>query len=559
MSDPKPPEAEEPQVAEVVTGERSRLSAVWIVPLVAIAIAGWLVWTTLAEKGPQITIRFRSAEGLEPGKSVVRYKAVEVGKVTSIQIAADLSHVLVHAELTRGAERLLAEDSRFWVVRPRIGAGGVSGLSTLLSGAYIEVDPGKGPPATEFEGLEEPPVVLSDEPGRQFVLVADALEGITRGSPLYYRDIEVGEVLGYKLAEDGRSVEIVTFVRAPFDRLVRADSRFWNTSGFEIGTGAGGFYFRMQSVQAMLTGGIAFGEGKGEAAEEGSRFPLYASYRAMRDSQLDDAREYLVYFDGSLRGLKPGAPVEFRGIEVGRVTDVRLVIDYETGDVRIPVRIAMLPERLAPLAVSGGEARPPADFAEKLIARGVRAQLKTANLLTGELVVDLDIHPDAPPAELRTENGVPVIPSVPSDLETITSSMAELLDKLSSLPLAELIADLRTAIRDVDRLMNDPRLGRVLAALERAATRIAAVAGALEGEVGPTAVALRRAAEKADRAVLEATRLFRQARDTLDPNSRLYQSVVQMTQETARAARAVRLLAEYLERNPQALIRGRGQ
>ncbi len=559
MSDPHRPETEEPQVAEVVTGERSRISAVWIVPLVAIAIAGWLVWSTLAAKGPEITIRFRSAEGIEPGKTTVRYKAVEVGTVTGTQIAADLGHVLVYAELTRGAERLLAEDSRFWVVRPRIGTGGVSGLSTLISGAYIEVDPGKGPPATEFVGLEEPPLVLSDEPGRQFLLEADALKGISRGSPIYYRDIEVGEVLGHRLAGDGREVEIIAFVRAPFDRLVRTDSRFWNTSGIEIGTGTAGFYVRMQSVQAMLTGGIAFGEGRGEVAEEGSRFPLYASYREMRDSQLADAREYLVYFDGSLRGLEPGAPVEFRGIEVGRVTDIRLVVEPDTGEVRVPVRIAVLPERLAPLDAAGDVGRPPADLAEKLVARGIRAQLKTANLLTGELVVDLDVRPDAPPVELRMEGGVPVIPSVPSELETITSSAAALLDKLSNLPLEALIADLRTVIAEVDRLLSDPGVARMLAALELAATRVAEIADALEGEVEPTAAALRRAAEGADAAVREARLLFRQTRDTLDPNGRLYQSVLQMTRETARAARAVRLLAEYLERNPQALIRGRGQ
>ncbi len=559
MTDARPPEAEEPQLAEVDIRERSRLSAVWIVPLVALLVAGWLVWTTLGAKGPEITIRFRSAEGIEPGKTTVRYKAVEVGKVTAIQIAADLSHVLVSAELTEGAERLLAEDSRFWVVRPRIGAGGVSGLSTLVSGAYIEVDPGKGARADEFVGLEEPPLVLSDEPGRQFILRAEALEGITRGSPIYYRDIEVGEVLGHKLAADGREVEIIAFVEAPFDRLVRADSRFWNTSGIEIGTGAAGFYFRMQSVQAMLTGGIAFGEGRGEPAAEGTRFPLYASYAEMRDSQLADAREYLVYFDGSLRGLEPGAPVEFRGIEVGRVVDVSPRIDYDTGEVRIPVRLAILPERFAPLGPRGEPRRPPEGFVERLVARGVRAQLKTANFLTGELVVDLDIHPDAPAAELGMEDGVPVIPSVPSELETITSSLADLLTELSNLPLEELIADFRTLLGDIDRLLGNPELAGLPAALGAAADRLASVAAALEAEVPPTAAALRRAAERADVAVGEATRLFREAREVLDPDSRLYQSVTRMTRETARAARAVRLLAEYLERNPQALIRGRGQ
>ncbi len=559
MSEPPQPDSDVPQIAEVVTGERSRFSVVWIVPMVAVLVAGWLVWSTLAEKGPEIVIRFRSAEGIEAGKTTVRYKAVEVGKVTAIQIAADLSHVLVRAELTKGAERLLAEDSRFWVVRPRIGAGGVSGLSTLVSGAYIEVDPGKGPPASTFDGLEEPPLVLSDEPGRQFLLEADSLYGVSRGSPVYYRDIEVGEVLGYKLAGDGREVEIIAFVRAPYDRLVREDSRFWSASGIELGTGAGGFYFRMQSVQAMLTGGIAFGEGKGGPAPAKSRFKLFADYRQMRDSDLSDAPRYRVYFEGSMRGLKRGAPVEFRGIEVGRVRDLQLAVNYDTGDIHIPVTLAILPEVFAAFEATEQSAQSRSEFTSKLIQRGLRAQLKTGSLLTGELVVDLDFYPDAPPAEFRVEDGMPVIPSVPARLDTITSSLSTLLTKVSNLPLEELLQELRRTIADVDGLLTDPRMTATLVAIQSAAEKLSMIAGTLQAEVGPTAAALRRAADKADAAVAEARGMFRQARKTLDPNSRLYQTVTRMAQETARAARAVRLLAEYLERNPQALIRGRGQ
>ena len=559
MHDPPKPDSDAPEIAEAVSGAHGRFSVVWIVPLVAVFVAGWLVWTTLAEKGPEIVIRFRSAEGIETGKTTVRYKAVEVGKVTAIQIAADLSHVLVRAELTKGAERLLAEDSRFWVVRPRIGAGGVSGLSTLVSGAYIEVDPGKGPPASTFDGLEEPPLVRSDEPGRQFLLEAESLHGVSRGSPVYYRDIEVGEVLGYKLAGDGREVEIITFVRAPYDRLVREDSRFWSTSGIELGTGPGGFYFRMQSVQAMLTGGIAFGEGRGGPAPANSRFKLFADYREMRDSDLADAPEYRVYFESSMRGLKRGAPVEFRGIEVGRVRDLELAVNYETGEIRIPVTLAILPEVFAAFEAGEKNARSRSEFTRKLIERGLRAQLKTGSLLTGELVVDLDFYPDAPPAEFRIEDGLPVIPSVPAQLETITSSLSSLLTKVSNLPLEELLQELRRTIADVDGLLKDPRVTATLAAMQSAAERLASIADTVGAEVGPTAAALRRAADKADAAVAEARAMFRQARATLDPDSPAYRAVLQMAQETARAARAVRLLAEYLERNPQALIRGRGQ
>ncbi len=562
-----PPPATEPDapdwVPEAKTGRVARLSLVWAIPIVAGLVAGWLVWTTLAQRGPEITVTFRTGEGLEPGKTRVKYREVEVGTVERVQIAADLSGVIVTARLVRGAERLLAADSRFWVVRPRIGIGGVSGLGTLVSGAYLEVDPGRSEEiAYSFTGLEEPPPIRLDEPGTRFVLEAAELGGVGRGSPVYYRDIEVGRVLGVELLADRRSVELLVFVRAPYDRLVTTHSRFWNASGVEFGTGGAGLYLRLQSVQALLTGGIAFDSppsaGRAEPAPEGSRFTLFDSRRSLEEADFGRGEPYLVFFDTSVRGLAPGSRVEFRGMPIGRVVSVDLEFDPATAEVRVPVVIEIQPQRFTFAGTDTDRTLDVAAMAE-LVRRGLRARLESGNLLTGELVVALDFFPDAAPAELGRSGDTPVLPTVPTELEALTASVQQALERFASLPLDALVADLRQAVADIRTLVRDPRIGESLAAVDAAATSLSRTASRLEGDIGPLLVELREVATRTARAAREAEATFAATREFLGPDSRLRYDIAQMLKELTSAARSIRLFADYLERNPQALIRGRGQ
>lgn len=562
-----PPPATEPDapdwVPEAKTGRVARLSLVWAIPIVAGLVAGWLVWTTLAQRGPEITVTFRTGEGLEPGKTRVKYREVEVGTVERVQIAADLSGVIVTARLVRGAERLLAADSRFWVVRPRIGIGGVSGLGTLVSGAYLEVDPGRSEEiAYSFTGLEEPPPIRLDEPGTRFVLEAAELGGVGRGSPVYYRDIEVGRVLGVELLADRRSVELLVFVRAPYDRLVTTHSRFWNASGVEFGTGGAGLYLRLQSVQALLTGGIAFDSPPSathaEPAAEGSRFTLFDSRRSLEEADFGRGEPYLVFFDTSVRGLAPGSRVEFRGMPIGRVVSVDLEFDPATAEVRVPVVIEIQPQRFTFAGTDTDRTLDVAAMAE-LVRRGLRARLESGNLLTGELVVALDFFPDAAPAELGLSGDTPVLPTVPTELEALTASVQQALERFASLPLDALVADLRQAVADIRTLVRDPRIGESLAAVDAAATSLSRTASRLEGDIGPLLVELREVATRTARAAREAEATFAATREFLGPDSRLRYDIAQMLKELTSAARSIRLFADYLERNPQALIRGRGQ
>src|SRR5215207_8386128 len=444
IPDPKPvAELRVTPHAAVRTGRR--FSVIWLVPLVAGAVAAWLAVVALREKGPTVTIAFKTAEGLEAGKTKVRYKDVEVGTIQEVRLSDDLKGIAAVAELSKQVEPFMTQGTRFWVVRPRVGASGVSGLGTLLSGAYIGFDPGQGERASRFTGLEEPPPIAFDVPGKRFLLHADSLGSADRGSPVYYHGLRVGQVLGYALDNDRRTFTLEIFVDAPHDALVRDTSRFWNASGFDISVGTGGIEVASESLQTIIAGGVAFDtpdvEGPSEPSAAGHGFRLFESRRKVDEPVYTRKVPYLVRFTGSARGLRAGAPVEFAGIQVGSVTDVRLEYDPATRSLGVPVTFEIEPERVRVL----GE-RPewvPYTIMGNLVQQGLRAQLKSGNLLTGEVVVDLGFHPEAAPAELRMDaRPYPEIPSVPAALEAITNSLNQVMGKIAAAPIDELVADL---------------------------------------------------------------------------------------------------------------------
>jgi paraquat-inducible protein B len=545
MLEDRPSAPESDELPEARIERRRGISLVWLVPLVAGAIAIWLGYTTLRERGATVTISFESAEGLEADTTRVKYKEVDVGLVEEVELSDDLSHIIVTARIDRSLEDHITEGTRFWIVRPRVGASGVSGLGTLLSGAFIEMDPGDGAPADSFVGLEEPPPISSDVPGSKYVLKAESLGWVERGSPVYFRDVQVGQVLSYELADDERALEVQVFVNAPHDQLVRADSRFWNASGIELSATAAGFDLRIQSLAALLAGGIAFDTPSitrpGEQAAGGSEFPLFESFASVGEAQFTEKVPYLVSFDGSVRGLSPGAPVEFRGITIGRVTDISLLAEPETGGVRIPVMIEIEPQRVGMEGDMSDVA--PFEMMAALVDRGLRAQLRQGNLLTGELYVSLDFHPDAPDAELDRNARYPVIPSVPTDIEVLTASVTGILDKLAALPLEGLVADLRATTQSINALASSPGTEQTVSALSDTAVGLQALVAKIDEQVGP---------------------LLGQARSTLAAaeglvgrDSQTRYDVSAMLRELTSAARSIRLFADYLERHPEALIRGK--
>lgn len=582
MSEEEPRQEEEHELPEaVVSTRRHQISIVWFVPLVAILIGGWLVYKTLSEKGPTITVSFKSAEGLEAGKTKIKYKDVELGQVTEIRLTPDLSRVLVAAELVKEAEDFLSANTRFWIVRARVAAGQVTGLGTLFSGAYIGLDPGKpGLPGTQFVGLETPPVVTTDLPGRHFRLHASRLGSLDIGAPVYFRQIKVGQVVGYKLQEDGEAVSVKIFINDPIDKQVYKNTRFWNASGLDFAVDAGGIRVNTESLVTILIGGIAFDTPAnlepGGPAEDGENFQLYESRERIFDKTYTEKSRWLLHFKGSVRGLTVGSPVEFRGIPVGQVLDINMEFDARKKLFLIPVLIEIEQERIKVInEMKETDRKKQNDY---LVAQGMRAQLKTGSLITGQLYVDLDFHPDAEPAQINWEGRYPQMPTVPTSMEEITTSLTHLLKKLEKLPIEQIGNDLRDTVQGAKHLVNSAELRETIIALNETLNQAQQFAATLNKVITPelrSAVANlnstlehtkklalnfdRRVVPELDATLKEAQSTLNAIKGSVSKDSPLHYELMRVFKELTGAARSIRLMADYLERNPDALIYGKGK
>jgi len=532
-------EADQLPPVSVRPAGRLAFSVVWVIPLVAALIGLWLVWKSVAERGPTVTIVFKSAEGLEPGKTAIKYRDVEVGKLTDLELSPDRQSVIATAELRSGTDAWLFEDTRFWVVRPRVVAGNVSGLSTLLSGVYVGMDVGSsGARKYHFQGLDTAPLLTSDRVGRRYVLKAEELGSLDVGAPIYFRHIKVGQILAYDLDANGGGITLQVFVESPYDRYVTGDTRFWQASGMDVSLDANGIKVETESLLSLVIGGLAFGSriggGETEAAPQDSVFTLFDSRVKALAPPKAESRSFILYFNESLRGLAPGAPVDFRGLQLGEVTGVRGEYDPERRTLRAVVDIALLWDIV--VRKKHGEEMHLKDEAlqkqiQHMIDRGLRAQLRSGNLLSGQMYVALDFFPDAKPANVEWSAEAPEFPTIPGALVSLTESVSGLLKKVDKLPLDAMTAEMRQTVRS---------LGQMLSSADRL------VAG-LDRDLLPEARAglgqLRRTLEEAQKTLAKDGPLQRDARDALN--------------EVARAAQSLRVLMDYLDRHPESLLLGK--
>jgi len=555
MSDPTEAPPPQLQASEALVETRSRFSIIWLIPLAALLIGGWLVFKAVTEKGPTVTIVFRSAEGVVAGKTKIKYKDVEAGTVDAVDLSEDLKTVVVTATLAKALEGHLTDQTRFWVVRARVAAGEVSGLSTLLSGVYIGMDPSEaGKKKRHFRGLDVQPVITADTKGRSFLLKAKSLGSLETGSPVYFRQIRAGRVADYKLDPGGEALTIRIFVDAPFDDLVLDNTRFWNASGISATLSAEGFHFRSESLAALLAGGIAFDtpetlEPQG-AVEEDHVFPLYQSLESATEPVYAEKQRYLLYFDGSVRGLKAGAPVEFRGIKIGQVLDMKLEADPETMEVRIPVLIEIEPDRIT---YSGTR---PAEHSKEaqqqaiatLIEKGFRGQLKTGSMLTGQLYVEFDFFPDAPLARMGSEDGHMILPTVPSPLDELRNNLTEFLAKLQKFPLEQIGQELNDTLRGASELTNAPELRQAIANIDQAVLETREMVAKLNSGAAPEVRATLKQAQQT---------LALAQQNILQQDAPIYSELRRTLEELTQAARSIRVMADYLERHPDALLKGK--
>ncbi len=508
-------------------------SLVWLIPLLAALIGLALVAKSVMDQGPTVTVSFRSADGLEPGKTKVKYKDVDIGLVRSITLSRDLSKVLVLIDMSKEAKRFTAADTRFWVVRPRVGASGVSGLSTLLSGAYIGVDAGKSAEVKEeFTGLEKPPQVTGDDKGSKFSLHGESLGSIDVGSPIFYHRIQVGQVIGFDLDEKGRGVKMTVFVNAPYDQYVGKNTRWWHASGVDVRLDSNGFKVNTQSLAALLVGGIAFesmsGQKPDQQAAPGTDFPL-ASDQANALREPDGVPiTTVLYFDQSLRGLSPGAPVDFRGIVLGEVRSVGVEFDPVKKSFRMPVTVDMYPARLGrsfQQSVSSDQDRNAGPVVlARMVARGLRGQLRTGNLLTGQLYVALDFFPNAPKVNLDVAQYPLEVPTVPNSLDELQTQIASIARKLDQVPFGEIGNNLRDTLKSANVLLKQ-----------------------IDAQVVPEMKDTLGAARKT----------FGEANQLLQKDSPVQSDLREALQQLTQTLQSLNALSDYLERHPESLLRGK--
>lgn len=542
------PPDEEPIPDAIAVPRRRRSSwLVWLIPLIAALVGLTLGVRALLDNGPTITIAFKTAEDIEPGKTRIKYKNVDIGTVKKVALSEDGRGVVVTAAMTQDAQPLLREDTRFWVVRARFAGGGITGLSTLLSGAYIGIDIGQSEDSKrDFVGLETPPTVTTDEPGREFVLRSPDLGSIDVGSPVYFRRIPVGKVTSTQLDDDGRGVTLRVFVAAPHERHVTENTRFWHASGVDVALdAAGGLKLHTQSLLSIVLGGIAFGAPEGvDAATEaraGANFRLFENQgQAMRRSDAE-VTTMVAYFSESLRGLAPGAEVDFRGVVVGEVTSIDVSYDREKREFRFPVQMVLYRDRLGS-KVSAAIARArvdPEELLRRSIDRGLRAQLRTGNLLTGARYVALDFFPGAGKraaagAEAAPGAGLVEIPTVPGSLEDLQATLTSIVKRIDSVPFDRIAEELRATLRTLDT---------TLRSAEQLTRR-------LDGEVAGIAPELKAA-------IAETRQTMRSAGQLLASDAPTQQDLREALRELSRAAQSLRELTDYVQRRPESVLRGK--
>jgi paraquat-inducible protein B len=540
---------------------RRRIPLVWIVPLLTALIAVWLAWDTFSKRGPTITIAFDTGAGLTAGQSQLKYKNVVMGTVKDISISPDLTKVIVTIETVREAEPLLTDKTIFWVVKPELFAGNITGLETLISGSYIGMRPSSEPAAAkrDFVGERDPPVLQAWTKGTTFMLDSKRLGSISLGSPIFFRDIEVGTVLGWDIGDLASRVTIHAFVRSPYDKYVHADSSFWNASGISVKLGSDGVQLRMESLRAVLLGGIAFEtplDTKQPLAAMNQAFPLYRNFEEAQAAGFGRQIRLLSYFPGSVAGLAPGAHVTLHGIRIGEVTDVDLVYDPKLDRVVVPVHYRVEAGRVSNIATA--ERTDPESLAEDMIRRGMRATLQSTSIITGQKEIALERVPDASPASLEKRGDVYIIPSSEAGgFDAITRSAAELLSKLNRIDYDRIGKSIESAASGLDTTINGEQMKRTLAALESAMVDVKDIAHRLDADAAPALKRLPAIAQQLQEAITKANRLFGSINAGYGDDSRFRRDLDRLLPQLTDAARSIRALSDLLSRHPEALIKGR--
>ena len=541
---------QEPEIA------RNRLSYLWLLPVIALGIGLWLAYSHLSQIGPVIRIAFTSAEGLDAGKTKIRYKDLEVGTVTSIDLSNDLKQIIVTAQMQRTAEALLKKDSQFWVVKPQISTAGITGLGTLISGNYIAVSPGKEEErANHFVALEEAPQIQNDEEGLRIRLNTDSTEGISVGTAIYYRGISVGQIEQIHFSERYDHITLTAFIHAPYDKLITTNTRFWNVSGITFNMGANGANIEMQSLETLIRGGITFStpttlNTNDTPAEDGAAYTLYPNERATTERTGFRKEYYVVYFDDT-RGLNPGAAIYFSGIVIGAVVEVHLLYDEKTKKAAVPVLIEIEPERIE--RVNKPEGSENRNIIAELVKGGLQATLDNGNLITGEKIITLNQYPDEKGGFRKDAySNYLVLPSRPGGISKLTDDLGAIVATVKKLPLEEIGENAKDATAALKKALDTQAVKGLGTSLDKTLKQL-----------DRTLASVQKAGDSTDRALKQFDQqlktLGKQLEKTLygiGPESNLYSTLQETLKTVQQRMKSINGVMRKIDDKPNVLIMG---
>lgn len=532
---------------------------IWAVPIAALIIVGWLALRGIINRGPEVTVTFASAGGIKAGDTKVRYRGLDVGAVEDVRLAKDLSHVVVTLRLEGNFEKALTQGTRFWIVGANVGLENFAALKTIVSGPYIAIDPGPGKPTRHFTGLEQPAPVAAETAGTRFVLHAHELDSLKQGATVKYLGLDVGVVESDRLVDQGHGFDIDVFIRAPFDRLVHAGTRFWNAGAVRIST-SDGLSAQFVSLPAIVSGAIAFetlpGGESGPTAKPGDHFELYDSEQDAVGAPIGQTISYRVQFGGAVGDLRPGAPVMLRGFRVGEVTAVDFAYDTREDRLETPVKLELEPARLKLDGASpeaNGDWTPAVNRAlDQMIRHGLRARLGRTAPVIGRRIVSLDFVADVPSAHLILGGQEPEIPAaVSGDIAGLTAQAGAIMSKIDAVPFVAIGDDLRQVAAQVKGITASPALQQSVDHIERASAALDRTLRLVNGRAGLLLKSVDEAASEAQQAAASANTVLGGAQTEQD------RDVPHALHELAGAARSIRALADYLDRHPEALLEGK--
>lgn len=553
--------------APFATSRKIKFSLVWVVPILVAILAIYLGWKAIANSGPTITVSFEAADGIVSGQTQVKSKSVVLGTVKSVSLSKDMSHVDVQIAMTSRAAPIVTSNARFWVVRPRFNGASISGLETLISGAYITLDPGDykvGRRQRYFVGLEAPPGVRSGQPGTSYVLATDNLGSLGEGAPIFYRDTVAGEVLSYDMPAGGVGpILLHIFIKKPYDTYLRPNSAFWNVSGIKFGFGATGLNVELQSIQALMSGGVAFDEldrpavatkapSKDVVVPANTKFNLYSDKDAAENSRYSDNVPLVTYVASSVKGLGKGSRVTLFGLQIGTVKDVALIIDRKAKQTRAKITMDIQPNRVFAFSKKYDSATLGL-ITKSLVANGMKASVASDNFLFGSSLISLNFVDSKTPIVPQMEGDALVIPSQAGGMDGIMASMSTVASKIAAMPLDQMGQNLNNLLAHTDDKLNSPDVAKTLKAMRQTMQNMSDLSKKLNNGATPLLKQLPEMSRQLDNTLQNANKLLASYGGNTDFHRNLQGMIVQLSE----TARSLRFLSDFMTQHPSALITGR--